>query len=273
MDEKMQIDVNKAFDLTDRVALITGASSWGIGSASAEALAEKGAKVFLVARREEQLQQKVKEFEDKGYVAAYAVCDVEHEEECKAAVEKCIETFGRLDILVTSAGNAGEAPYEIADEFDTDNWRWVHSLNLDGSIWFLKYAWKECSKHKVGSVVFISSLGAFTADGCAAYCSTKGALRSLTTHFGYHLAPFGVRVNCIYPGYIASDLTKEAFCDPNASKPFLERIPMGRMGVPEDIAYGTLFLASDASSFMTGQGLIIDGGQLIEGRGFLEYEG
>ena len=267
----MDIDIKKAFDLTDRVALVTGASSWGIGSAAAEALAEAGAKVFLVARREDQLKQKVAELEAKGCTAAYATCDVEHEEECKAAVDACLDTFGRLDILVTAAGNAGEAPYEIDDEFDTDNWRWVHGLNLDGSIWFLKYAWKACSKHKVGSVIFISSLGAYTADGCAAYCSTKGALRSLTTHFGYHLAPFGVRVNAIYPGFIDTDLTHAAFGHEYAKKPFLERVPMGCFGTAEDIGYAALYLASDASRFMTGQGLIIDGGQVIEGGAFLEY--
>ena len=267
----MDIDIKKAFDLTGRVALVTGASSWGIGAAAAEAIAEAGASVFLVARREEQLQQKVAELEAKGCKAAYATCDVESEEECKAAVDKCLETFGRLDILVTAAGNAGEAAYEIDDEFDTDNWRWIHGLNLDGSFWFLKYAWKACSKHKVGSVIFISSLGAYTADGCAAYCSTKGALRSLTTHFGYHLAPYGVRVNAIYPGFIDTDLTHAAFGNEYAKVPFLERVPMGCFGTAEDIGYAALFLASDASRFMTGQGLIIDGGQVIEGGAFLEY--
>lgn len=265
------VNVAQAFDLTGRVALITGASSWGIGSAAAEALAAQGAKVFLVARREDKLQEKAVELEAKGYTAAYAACDVESEAECKAAVESCVEKFGRLDIIVTAAGNAGEAPYEIADEFDTENWEWVHRLNLDGSIWFLKYGWKECSKNKVGSVIFISSLGAWTADGCAAYCSTKGALRSLTTHFGYHLAPYGVRVNAIYPGFIDTDLTHAAFGNEYGKVPFLERVPMGRFGTPEDIGYAALFLASDASGFMTGQGLTIDGGQIIEGGAFLEY--
>lgn len=267
----MGVDVKQAFDLTGRVALITGASSWGIGSASAEALAAAGAKVFLVARREDKLQEKVADFEAKGYTAAYATCDVEHEEECKAAVEKCIETYGRLDILVTAAGNAGEAAYELADEFDTENWEWVHGLNLDGTVWFIKYAWKHCSKNKVGSIIIISSLGAWTADGCAAYCSTKGALRSLTTHWGYHMAPFGVRVNAIYPGFIDTDLTHAAFGHEYAKLPFLERVPMNSFGYPEDIGYASLYLASDASRFMTGQGLIIDGGQLIEGGAFLEY--
>lgn len=267
----MAVDVKNAFDLSGRVALITGASSWGIGSASAEALAEAGAKVFLVARREDKLQEKVADFKAKGYDAAYAVCDAEKEEECKAAVEKCVETYGRLDILVTAAGVAGSASFEVADEFDTENWEWVNNTNLMGTVWFMKYAWKECSKNKVGSIIFISSLGAYSADGCAAYCATKGALRSLTTHFGYHLAPFGVRVNAIYPGYIDTDLTHAAFGNDFAKQKYLDQVPMGTFGYPEDMGYAALFLASDASRFMTGQGLIIDGGQIIAGSDFMEY--
>ena len=267
----MGVDIKGAFDLSGRVALITGASSWGIGSASAEALAQAGAKVFHVARRADKLAEKADALNAAGYEAAWATCDVESEEECEAAVKACVERFGRLDILVTAAGNAGEAAWEIADEFDTENWEWVHHLNLNGTVWFMKYAWKECSKHKVGSIVIISSLGALTADGCAAYCSTKGALRSLTTHFGYHLAPYGVRVNAIFPGFIDTDLTHAAFGNEYGKKPFLERVPMGCFGMPEDIGYASLFLASDASRFMTGQGIIVDGGQLIEGGAFLEY--
>ena len=251
------------FDLSGRVALVTGASSYGIGSVSAKVLAANGAKVFLTARREEKLAEVAAEIEGAGGEAAYIACDVPSEEQCKAAVEACISKFGRLDIMVLSAGISGlPSRGDMNMVFDSDNWRNVQGINLDGVFWMMKYGWEECAKNGVGAIIPVASLAAWTADGSAAYTATKGAIRSLTHNLANALAPHKVRVNTIYPGLIDTDMTHGMMAYPQLVEEFQAKIPLGRFGEPEDIAYGILFLASDASSFMTGQHLIMDGGQL-----------
>ena len=256
--------LEKAFDLTGRVALVTGASSWGIGAASAKVLAEAGAKVFLTARREEALKERVAEIEEAGGEAAYFACDVADEAQCKAAVEACVAKFGRLDIMVLSAGISGATPRSIDDDFDTDNWRNVLGIDLDGCFWMVKYGHAECAKNGVGSIIPIASLGAYTGTGNAAYTASKGALRSLTTRFGKQLAAENVRYNTVYPGFIDTDMTHPAFGNDDYAPMFLNKVPLGRFGTAEDIAYCVLYLASDASAWVTGQDFLIDGGQLCD---------
>ena len=251
------------FDLTDRVALITGASSHGIGNQSAKVLAEHGAKVFLTARREDKLQEAVAEIEAAGGTAAYKVCDVSNEEDCKAAVEACVAEFGRLDIMVLAAGISGlsiSGGMEAA--FDSDNWRKLQGINLDGVFYMTKYGWEECAKNGVGSIIPIASLAAWKAAGSVAYTATKGAIRSMTPCLAKMLAPHGVRFNAFYPGFIDTDMTHRATEYEPFVKSKLPTIPLGRFGNVDDCAYGVLYLASDASGFMTGQHLVVDGGEL-----------
>lgn len=256
------MSTNDPFDLTGRVALITGASSHGIGNESAKILAAHGAKVFLTARREDKLQEAVKEIEDAGGIASYQVCDVSDEQQCKSSVESCVNEFGRLDIMVLSAGISGLSVSGGMDAvFDTENWKKVQGINLDGVFYMIKHGWEECSKHKVGSIVPVSSLAAWRAEGSLAYTATKGAIRSMTHNLGVLLAPHGVRVNSFYPGLIDTDMTHQA----TLYEPYVEskmpKIPLGRFGTVDDCANAVLYLASDASSFMTGQHLIVDGGE------------
>lgn len=251
------------FDLTGRVALITGASSRGIGNESAKLLAANGAKVFLVARREAQLQQACEEIRAAGGEASYRAMDVSDEMECKAAVEQCVAEFGRLDIMVLTAGISGLSANGGFDAiFDTDNWVNLRGINLDGIFWMMKYGYAECAKNGVGSIIPVGSLASWHAAGSAAYTASKGAIRSLTQYFGKKFASLGVRVNAIYPGMIDTDMTHGAVSHEQYGPKMLEPIPLGRFGEPIDMAYGILFLASDASSFMTGQHLIMDGGEL-----------
>ena len=251
------------YDLTGRVALITGASSHGIGNESAKLLARHGAKVFLTARREDKLEAAKAEIEAAGGSAAYKVCDVSVEEDCKAAVEACIAEFGRLDIMVLAAGISGlslSGGMEAA--FDVDNWKKLQGINLDGVFYMVKYGWEECAKNGVGSIVPIASLAAWKAAGSVAYTATKGAIRSMTPCLAKMLAPHGVRFNTFYPGFIDTDMTHAATEYEPFVKSKLPAIPLGRFGTPEDCANGVLYLASDASSFMTGQHLVVDGGEL-----------
>ncbi|WP_165172441.1 SDR family NAD(P)-dependent oxidoreductase [Adlercreutzia sp. ZJ242] len=259
------MSINETYDLTGRVALITGASSHGIGNSSAKALAEAGAKVFLTARREEQLKAACAEIEAAGGTAAYAVCDVSSEEQCKAAVDACVETFGQLDIMVLSAGISGLSASGGPDAwFDTDNWNKMIGINLEGVFWMIKHGWAECAKGGHGSIIPVGSLASWHCDGSAAYTAGKGALRSLVAWFGKKFPQAGipVRVNGLYPGLIRTDMTQQA-CDHEVYGPMmLKPIPLGRFGEPEDCANAVLFLASDASAWMTGQHMVIDGGQL-----------
>lgn len=259
------MSVTDKFDLTGRVALITGASSHGIGNESAKVLAQAGAKVFLTARREDKLQQAVREIEEAGGVAAYKVTDVSKEEDCKAAVEACVETFGQLDIMVLGAGISGLSASGGFDAiFDTENYRNMLAINLDGTFFMIKHGYAECAKGGHGSIIPVGSLASWHADGSAAYTAGKGAIRMLTQWFGKKFATAGlaVRVNTLYPGLIETDMTQRA-CDNEAvAAMMLKDIPLGRFGTVTDCAYAVLFLASDASEWMTGQHLVIDGGTL-----------
>lgn len=259
-------DVKDPFNLEGRVAIITGASSHGIGNESAKILAEHGAKVFLTARREAQLQEAVAEIEAAGGEAAYAVCDVSSEEQCKAAVEACVERFGRLDIMVLAAGISGLSKSGGFDAiFDTENYRKMIGINMDGIFWMMKYGYAECAKNGVGSIIPVGSLASWHADGSAAYTAGKAAIRNWVTWFGKELAPLGVRVNGLYPGLVETDMTQRAVDNEMVSQMMLKTIPLGRFGTVRDMANGVLFLASDASAWMTGQHLVMDGGTLCMG--------
>ena len=253
------------FNMDGRVALITGASSRGIGTGSAKILAEAGAKVFLVARREEKLKGAVAEIEAAGGEAAYAVADVSDEAQCKAAVEACVEKFGGLDIMVLASGISGKNERSLEDAFDVENYRKVLGINLDGVFFMLKYGHAECAKGGHGSIVFVNSLAGFHAAGSLAYAASKGAIRAWTQNLAKKLAPSKVRVNAVIPGLIDTDMTHpegmdelfEKYVAPNATK-----IPLGRLGNIDDIANGVLYLASDASEWVTGHSILIDGGEL-----------
>lgn len=257
---------NDLYDLTGRVALVTGASSHGIGNQSAKILAEHGAKVLLVARREEKLKQAVAEIEAAGGTAGYYAADVSDEASCKAAVESCVEQFGQLDIMVLAHGISGVSASGGFDAiFDSENYKNMVGINMDGVFWMLKHGYKECAKGGHGSIIPVGSLASWHADGSAAYSAGKNAIRGWVTWFGKAFAPLGVRVNGLYPGLVATDMTQRAVDNEQVSKMMLANIPLGRFGTVDDMANGVLFLASDASAWMTGQHLVIDGGQLCKG--------
>ena len=253
-------------DLTGRVALITGASSRGIGSGAAKALAEHGAKVFLTARREEQLIEQVQAIETTGGEAGYAVCDVSDEEQCARAVEACIEKFGRLDIMVLSAGISGDF-YDDDDEydFDTEDWEAVLGINLNGQYYMYKYGWEHMAEGGNGAVVQISSMAALKVSGGLPYTATKGALLRMVPWLAKRLGPKGIRVNAICPGLIDTDMTNPPGWDTTEMihKPAAEKAPLRRCASIEDCANAILFLVSDASRCITGQHIAVDGGEAM----------
>lgn len=256
------MDIEERFDLSGRVALITGASTRGIGSGAAKILVEAGAKVFLVARREEKLQGIAAQIAAQGGEVAYQAADVSHEAECQAAVEACVARFGRLDIMVLAAGTMGMVSSELEDSFGADDWQKVLGVNLMGVVNMVKYGWPECAKHEAGSIIPILSAASFVVNGGAAYTATKGALRRLVPWWAMKMAP-NVRVNGLVPGLVDTEMTHpEGWDVSEILAPLVDRTPLKRIGTVDDMANGILYLASDASSFMTGQYLILDGGQI-----------
>jgi NAD(P)-dependent dehydrogenase (short-subunit alcohol dehydrogenase family) len=256
---------DQLFDLSGRVALITGASSRGIGSASARLLAQYGAKVFLVARREEKLSAMAQQIRSEGGEAAWYAGDVSREEDCKAAVEECLKAFGRLDIMLLAAGISGKYPKTMDDMFDTQAYRQVMGINLDGTFFMVKYGWQECARNGCGSIIMVDSLAGFKAAGHVPYSASKGAVRAWTKLFAKQFAPYGVRVNAIVPGLTDSEMVHPVGMDAlfeDKVAPAAQAIPLGRLGTPDDMAAGVLYLAADAASWVTGHCLVIDGGEL-----------
>lgn len=248
-----------------RVAIITGASSRGIGKCAAKELAAHGAKVCLVARREEKLQAAVVEIEQSGGTAMYVVADVSKEDDCVKAIDACVAKFGQLDIMVLASGVAGTPVQTLDEMFDTDEYRRVLSINLDGVFFMVKYGYNECAKGGHGSIVFINSLAGFKAAGFIPYSASKGAIRAWTKLFAKRFAPLGVRVNAIIPGMIDTEMTHPEGFDEmfqGIAANAVKGIPLGRLGTPEDCAKGILYLASDASGWTTGDSIAIDGGEL-----------
>lgn len=252
-------------DLSGRVALITGASSRGIGAGAAEALAALGAKVFLIARREDKLKEKADLITAAGGEAAYMACDVSDESQCEAAVQACLDAFGRLDIMVLSAGICGMFSEDVEDFFDTEDWEEVLGINLYGVVNFIKYGYESCAKHGCGSIVALSSMAALKVDGMLAYTATKGAILRMVPYLAKHLGPMGVRVNAIAPGLIDTEMTNPPGFDTTETLhvPAAERAPLRRCASIEDCANAIAFLASDAAFCITGQTIAVDGGEAL----------
>jgi NAD(P)-dependent dehydrogenase (short-subunit alcohol dehydrogenase family) len=243
-----------------RTALVTGASR-GIGKAIAVAFAESGANVVLSSRKQEALDEVAEEIRGKhpeAQVLAKAahVGDPAAAQEC---VEASIDAFGSLDILVN---NAGTNPYfgPLVD-LDMPRAQKIFEINQLAMITWTQLAWKKWMSANGGAIVNIASIGGLaTEPGIGFYNATKAAVMHLTRQFAAELAP-GVRVNAIAPGVVRTHLAKALW--ENFEEQLSARLPMRRIGEPEDIAKAALFLAGDDASWMTGQTMVVDGGALI----------
>lgn len=250
-------------DLAGRVAFVTGASSRGIGSGIAKTLAAYGAQVFLVARREENLKKQVADIEMDGGIAAYAVADVAQEAEVKAAVEACVERFGRLDILICAAGICGMYTEDVY--FDTDDWRKVMGANLDGVYYAVQYAYPHLKQSGNASIVPVLSMAALKVAGCLPYTATKGALLRMVPWMAKNMGPEGIRVNGIAPGIIDTDMTNPPGWDTTefVLQPAAAKAPLRRCATIEDCANTVLFLVSDMGGAITGQIVAVDCGEAM----------
>jgi NAD(P)-dependent dehydrogenase (short-subunit alcohol dehydrogenase family) len=248
----------KMFDLTGKTALVVGGHG-GIGKAIALGFAEGGADVIVASRSLEPLQAVAKEIQAKGRKALAVSVDITAEKSVNEMVNTILKTFPRVDILVNAAGIAIRKP---ADSFPAEEFRRVIEINTTGTFLVSQAIGRLMIKQKYGSIINLSSVRGeygLPAD-YAAYCASKGAINTLTKTLACEWAKYNVRVNAIAPTIVETELTKTALANPDYAKMMKSRIPMGRWAMPEDTVGATIFFASDAASFITGQILYIDGG-------------
>jgi NAD(P)-dependent dehydrogenase (short-subunit alcohol dehydrogenase family) len=246
--------------LAGRVALVTGASG-GIGRACAVDLALSGADVALVSRDVDSTLQTARGVETAGRRSVVLECDVRHEDQIRAAVEGALEAFGRLDAVVNNAGvgrGVGTA------EEDAEGWQDVLATNLTAPFLFVRHAVEALERSPGGAVVNIGSvLGVVAQRAATAYCASKAGLHQLTRQMAMDLAPRGIRVNCVAPGYIRTELFRRSN-SPARQERLGEVHALGRVGEPEEVARAVTFLSSDAASFITGACLMVDGGLTVQ---------
>jgi NAD(P)-dependent dehydrogenase (short-subunit alcohol dehydrogenase family) len=249
-------------DKQDRVALITGASS-GIGRATAEAFAAKGATVVLAARREDELAALTNEIKAQGGKASFVTTDVSVAQDVERMVDHTIETFGRLDYAVNNAGIEGQ--FVSVVELPEEEWDRVLDINLKGTFLCLKYeARAMLAGGQGGAIVNVGSINSFLGfPSGSAYVSSKHGLIGLTTSVSAELAPQGIRVNLVCPGIIVTPMHQRLrglFGDEMYDNVLQQRVHMRRAGRPEEIARSVVFLCSDEASYITGTTLTPDGG-------------
>jgi NAD(P)-dependent dehydrogenase (short-subunit alcohol dehydrogenase family) len=262
------IRVNDLISLKGKKALVTG-GAMGIGFAIAYRLAEAGATVAVVDFNEEKGQKAVENLKGNGFQAIFIRCDVTKEEEVKNTVSSATKQLGGMDILVN---NAGIFPFMAFTKMTADDFEKVLAVNLKGLFYFSREVSRWIIEQKRnGCIINIASIDALqpTNKGLSAYDASKGGVLMMTKSMAKELGEQGIRVNAIAPGGIMTEgaMTASASAATTATKEstraFMARIPMGRMGIADDIGRVALFMASDLSSYMAGSLVVVDGGYLL----------
>ncbi len=250
--------------LDGKVALITGAAAgvkgelMGFGGAAAWLFAGEGARVVLADINEDAGRRTADQLTGAGHDVAFTRLDVTSEDDWRAAIGLALDTYGGLDILVNNAGTSDRAGVEETDEA---RWDGQMSVHAKGAFLGMKHAIPEMRKAGGGSIINVSSIyGLVGSRTSTAYHAAKGAVRILTKSAAIQYAGDNIRVNSIHPGFCVTPMTAVSQSDPDNRRQTQERIPMGRLGEPEEVAQGMLYLASDDSAYVTGSELVIDGG-------------
>ncbi len=247
------------FDVEGKISLITG-STGALGNAFARGLAKHGATVILNGRNREKLDRKVKEIRDEGFLAHGYVFDVTSSEQVNDAVTRIEEEIGSIDILVNNAGITIRAPL---DEFKEEDWNKVIGINLTGPYIVAKAVVQSMIKRKSGKIINIGSVQSkLGRPTIAPYTASKGGLKLLTQGMAIDWAKYNIQVNGIGPGYFKTELTKPLYENPEFDAWLCGRTPSNRWGNPEELIGALLFLSSDASSYVNGHMLYVDGGLL-----------
>lgn len=253
------MSILEKMSLQRKVAIVTGASR-GLGRAMALGLAEAGADVVVVSRTLEDLKKVAKEIQQLGRVGLPVQADVSRRADVEHMVERTMERFGRIDILVNNAGTI----YRIASEdYPEEEWDRVVNVNLKGAFLCAQAVARVMIRQGGGKIINTASLlSAIGVPTIPAYAASKGGIAQLTKTLAVEWAKYKINVNAIGPGFFRTDLTEPLQKNPKRSAEISSRIPSGRWGVPEDLKGAVVFLASDASEYVTGHVLYVDGGFL-----------
>jgi gluconate 5-dehydrogenase len=253
------VPVNKLFEITGKRILITG-SSGGLGGIVAAGLASCGAELILNGRNEDKLKQAVQLLREQGHLAHYSVFDVTDLEQTRQAIKNIEQEIGPIDVLVNNAGIQRRAPLI---DFTLDDWDDVLDTNLKGAFITSQAVARNMIARKRGKIINICSLQSEMArPTIAPYAASKGGLQMLTRSMATEWAGFNIQVNGIGPGYFKTELTKALYTNEAFDAWLCKRTPANRWGNPEELVGAAVFLASEASSFVNGQIIFVDGGIL-----------
>ncbi len=244
--------------LEGKVALISGGAR-GQGAIEARMFAEEGASVVIGDILDDQGRQTEAELQELGYNVTYVHLDVTSEADWESAVQAAVSAYGKLDVLLN---NAGILIRKSIEETTEDDWDRIFAVNAKGVFLGTKAAIPAMREAGGGSIINISSTAGLVGspNGSASYTATKGAVRLFTKSTAVQHAREGIRCNSIHPGPIETDMIADTLNDPANMALRMQRLPLGRVGKPSEIAYGAIYLASDESSFVTGSEVVIDGG-------------
>ncbi|WP_077210996.1 SDR family NAD(P)-dependent oxidoreductase [Bacillus dakarensis] len=246
------------FDLTGKVSIVTGASK-GIGRSIAVGLADAGSHIVLCSRTKSELEAVAEEVRQRGVEALVIPCDVSNPEDIQHVADETVNRFQQIDVLIN---NAGITVKKNAADYELEDWNKVISVNLTGVFLFAQAVGQYMIKQKNGSIINISSIAGETAlKGSIAYCASKGGVNMLTKGLAVEWAKHGIRVNGIAPAYIETPLVKAIT---EVRRDYAEKVeartPLKRLGAPDEIVGAAIYLASEASSYTTGETIKVDGG-------------
>ena len=256
------MSVLERFQLTNRVAIVTGGNR-GLGKEMALALAEAGAQVAVVSRQAEQAQAVAAEIQaTTGQICRGYSCNMTVAEQVDALAKSVLADFGQVDIIVNNAGINIRGPIE---ELSLEEFKEVQETNVTGPWLLCRALAVHLKERRYGRVINIgSTLSIVTMPNRTPYATSKGAVLQMSRTLALEWAPYGITVNCVLPGPFGTEMNQSLMDDPEAYKSFVARIPLGRWGNLDEIGGLIVFLASDASSFVTGAGITIDGGWTVQ---------
>lgn len=252
--------VLKYFDLTGKVALVTGGTR-GLGQAMAEALGQQGATVIITGRSENTIEESCSFLSECGVIAEGIKCDMKQTADLEVLKRHVEEQFGRLDILVNNAGIVIDRNFAEFTDMEIDD---IISTNLTGVMRCTRLLGEIMIRQGSGKIINIASMdGIIGTPRLVAYGTSKGGVIQFTRGLAVEWARYGIHVNAICPGYFATSMNEQVLADETLRSRILKRIPLRRVGDPKELGPLVVYLASSASDFMTGQALVIDGGETV----------